>query len=421
MKNFFFATTVLASVSLASGAFASGSHGHGNGHDHGHESGMMSAMGNNVTVGGFYSFGYATLSDDYKGTASTEADSVTYGESELFIDFENHADNGLIYGVQIDLVIIDGEDGHADGGGESGTKEASIYLEGDFGTIVLGHNDNAFSSFQTKAPTGEGTFSQHMPHVLAGGNYAAFLHDMPVTHRHGTSLAETPAFIAGEDVEDDNNAKVAYFSPSFNGFSFGASTRDSDTESDNPASFGASFETGVGPGTLIVTGATYSNNADGEDKLSATTYGITYAMDAVTFTASRGKADIGDHLAGEDSHAQGGMTMTGHAHEHSFNFGGGEGDATREVTEFGIGFEVGDGIWIGFSHATSESNRGAAVAAGSIPVKHEGTFTSLSGDYEIAEGLGVFAAMNQFEVEDVGHPEHKNDGSVFVVGVEFVF
>ena len=146
MKKILYATTAIAAVSAISAANAQ-------------ESAMMSAAGNDLSIGGYYEFGYASRSDDHGGEENG-ADTFTYGESELYIDFETTSDSGLTYGVQLDLEVVNGSQHKVDGGDPNNTDEASIYVSGNFGTINLGHDDYASSLYNIWAPTHDGSISQ---------------------------------------------------------------------------------------------------------------------------------------------------------------------------------------------------------------------------------------------------------------------
>ena len=186
MKKILYATTAIAAVSAISAANAQ-------------ESSMMSAAGNDLSIGGYYEFGYASGSDD-RGGEENGADTFTYGESELYIDFETTSDTGLTYGVQLDLEVVNGSRHAVDGGDPNNTDEASIYVSGNFGTINLGHDDYASSLYNIWAPTHEGSISQDdSVHGIRYGDGAALrfigLND------NATLVAErSAAFARGEQV-----------------------------------------------------------------------------------------------------------------------------------------------------------------------------------------------------------------------------
>lgn len=418
MKKLLLATTALAAVAGISAASAQ-------------ESQMMSAGGNTLNIGGYYEFGWASHSDDFNGEENG-ADSKTYGDSELYIDFETTSDMGLTYGVQIDLEIVNGSR-YPESGPAKNAEESSLYVKGDFGTLHFGHDDNAYGRFITWAPTHEGATSQDDNIIGGSGRFVrpatagaadTSTEDAAVTAaeaavtaaqtaydgtRSAANLAalnEAEAFLADEQAARDaldptpestyghslaysgvgnyfeDNAKIAYVSPNFSGFQFGASVGDSDSSKDNPTALGASYSMDLGDMasgvSLTLTAANYTNGADGDDKVEDTQYGITVGAGDLTLTATQYSGDVGDE--------------------------------EKETTEFGIGFSVNDRLSVGASTANAEND----VA------QQEGSFQSISASYSLAPGLKTTIAVNQYDVEDNAELT-SNDGSEFVWQLEFGF
>ena len=433
MKKILYATTAIAAVSAISAANAQ-------------ESAMMSAAGNDLSIGGYYEFGYASRSDD-RGGDDNGADSFTYGDSELYIDFETTSDSGLTYGVQLDFEVVSGSR-HVESGPAKNAEESSIYVSGNFGTIHLGHDDYASTSYNIWAPTHEGSLGQdNSIHGLRYGEGAALRF---IDLNTATAAANRAAFAAGDNVDismtemqaatalartimsdnttadqefaeelaaavfvDDNgtdvlrglqqdinlahtasltqsddNAKISYHSPNLGGLSFGASFADSDSSENSPTAFGASFTGSVDKIPFVGGGFSYKlagwQLGNGADDLEETS------------TTHLGvNIGIGD------------LTLT------AAQLSGDISETTEdevETLEFGIGYAVHDSLSVGFSTADASNNDTDA----------EGTFQSVSVEYSIAPGLKTTAAYNQYEVE---RNEHliANNGSELVWQVEFAF
>ena len=424
MKRLLLASTALAAVLAASGASAQ-------------ESTMMTPAGNTLSIGGYYEFGWASISDDFKGP-DTGGDAFTYGDSELYIDFENTADNGLTYGVEIDLEIVDGSKHRGvDAGSTENTDEATIHVGGDFGTVYLGHDDNAYGRFQVWAPTHEGSTSQDDNVHVGGGRF---------TYEEGPGTEDDVHFAhamaysaAGMGSAYNDDAKVTYVSPSFSGFSFGASLEDKDNASDNPQAFGIGYTMDIGGGSISLMAGRYTNNADGDDKRTDGHYGISYTRGPLTFTAARyeGKGawtvDLTDF---PNSHVDLNSSTTEADDEVTIP------DVDLKTTELGIGYKVSDAFSIGASWATAEAEK-ALENMGQGPDAHvgqEGDFKSVSGEYIVAPGLKTTLAVNLYDIENTlnyplvdsttGNPfpmdqwfraGHKNDGTELVWQVEFSF
>ena len=433
MKKILYATTAIAAVSAISAANAQ-------------ESAMMSAAGNDLSIGGYYEFGYASRSDDRAGD-DNGADSFTYGDSELYIDFETTSDSGLTYGVQLDFEVVSGSR-HVESGPAKNAEESSIYVSGNFGTIHLGHDDYASTSYNIWAPTHEGSLGQDnsihglrygegaalrfidLDTATAAANRAAFAAgdnvDIGMTEMQAaTALARTimsdnttadqefaeelaaAVFVDdnGTDVlrglqqdinlahtasltQSDDNAKISYHSPNLGGLSFGASFADSDSSENSPTAFGASFTGSVDKIPFVGGGFSYKlagwQLGNGADDLEETS------------TTHLGvNIGIGD------------LTLT------AAQLSGDISETTEdevETLEFGIGYAVHDSLSVGFSTADASNNDTDA----------EGTFQSVSVEYSIAPGLKTTAAYNQYEVE---RNEHliANNGSELVWQVEFAF
>jgi hypothetical protein len=416
MKKVLLATTAITAISLAGVASAQ-------------ESQMMSAAGNTLSIGGYYEFGYATFSDDVKAPPGEESqsgdESFTYGDSELYIDFETSADNGLTYGVQIDLEVVNGTS-HAESGTAKNAEESSLYVGGDFGTVHFGHDDNAYGRFQTWAPTHEGATSQddniHYGKILRTGKV-----DSVVLAR--SSAGAGPAY--------EDNAKITYVSPNFAGLQVGVSVADSDQDDaeDNATSFGASYTLDLGAmisgATATFTGGSYNNNAgEPEDGTTASKksahqqIGVTLGAGNWTFTA--GQYD------GEGA---------------SDGSGGHNGAVEMSVLEYGIGYQISDALSVGASLASSETEGGTDQGfidprgpdgmagttddvdgqAGIYAEEASGDFQSVSGSYLIAPGLKTTLAYNQSDIEATtseatqGGESPANDSTEIVWQLEFSF
>ena len=94
-----------------------------------------------VTLGGYTTFRAATYDSDTPGATSREFQN----ETEIHVRADGKADNGLLYGVKIEV------ENDGDNGGIS-TDEASIYVGGSWGRIELGDHDGASDQLFIYAP-----------------------------------------------------------------------------------------------------------------------------------------------------------------------------------------------------------------------------------------------------------------------------
>lgn len=142
-----------------------------------------------VTVGG-HSKNYVGWSDQ---DDTRNFDMLRH--SELHINAEGTADNGLVYGFQVEMNV----DGHDDA---STVKESYVYLSSNFGRINLGSEDGANYLLQVAAPSADSNIDgiRQWINPLNGVGAIDYAND-----------------ITGQE------EKVTYLSPVFSGFQFGAS------------------------------------------------------------------------------------------------------------------------------------------------------------------------------------------------------
>ena len=383
MKKIILATTALVSVAFAGNALAQ-------------ESQMMSAMGNDINIGGYYEFSYQDYSDDGDSARGGDGNDFS-GDSELFIDFASVSDAGLEYGVGLELEIVNG---HSDATGEDNNiDEASIYIAGDFGRVVLGHNDHGGDSFQTWIGTDRTYGQDDAPgpkFVNVGdegtqGNFGASVRPHTVNAPYG------------------DGAKITYLSPSFSGFQFGVSMEDYGGN-DDATSVGAKYGFNLYGVDVTLKAAGYSG-VDHPDN-SSTSYGATFEYADFTFTAAAAEFEINDFVADSQALLADGTPNTSGTPV--------EVRAEPEVLGFGLGYDINEDLFVSAYYATSEDD----------VTNQELSTTSVGATYTIAPGLTATAALNSYEVEQkvrsastgvLATTAAKNEGEQLVLQVEFAF
>ena len=458
MKKILYATTAIAAVSAISAANAQ-------------ESAMMSAAGNDLSIGGYYEFGYASRSDD-RGGDDGGADSFTYGDSELYIDFETTSDSGLTYGVQLDFEVVSGSR-HVESGPAKNAEESSIYVSGNFGTIHLGHDDYASTSYNIWAPTHEGSLGQdNSIHGLRYGEGAALrfiglednasaeagfrdtfaeggnvvLSDITGVTGRADAISDLATAIAGTGADQDQRDAATATATAI----AAAVLVDGDHDGDNATG------TGTTPDVTFLRGLQQDINLAHTASLTQSDDNAKISYHSPNLGGLSFGASFADSDSSENSPTAFGASFTGSVDKIPFVGGGfsyklagwqlgngaddleetstthlgvniGIGDLTLtaaqlsgdisettedevETLEFGIGYAVHDSLSVGFSTADANNNDTDA----------EGTFQSVSVEYSIAPGLKTTAAYNQYEVE---RNEHliANNGSELVWQVEFAF
>jgi len=176
MKKILFAGTALALVSAAA---------------------PSSAAEMVVKLGGFVDFQAGFFDNDVDTNDFDFANEV-----EVHVNADGKADNGLEYGVQIQLELATAANGD---GRRVRTDEASIYVGGSWGRVVLGDDDGAVANMAVYAPTvGIGQLDG------IGWKFSTGFFDA------NNGYAFFP------DVTTDAT-KISYFTPSFAGFTAGIS------------------------------------------------------------------------------------------------------------------------------------------------------------------------------------------------------
>ena len=450
MKKILYATTAIAAVSAISAANAQ-------------ESAMMSAAGNDLSIGGYYEFGYASRSDDFSGD-DNGSDTFTYGESELFIDFETTSDAGLTYGVQLDFEVVNGNQ-HDAGGEAANADESSIYVSGNFGTIHLGHDDYASSLYNIWAPTHEGSISQDdsVNGLRYGEGAALSVIGLAETATAESTEAARNTFLEGGSV-DLSTANIAGLASRANAVSL----LEADYISGITSPTGDQRTAATAAANEVADAIFEDNSTDtlrglpGDVNL-AYTASLTQSSDNAKISyvspnlggLSFG-ASFADPKEGDNSPTSFGASFTGSVDRIPFVGGGfsyklagwqfgnggdelvetssthlgvniGIGDLTLtaaqlsgdisttsedelETLELGVGYAVHDALSVGFSTADAKNDDSG----------EEGTFQSVSLSYTIAPGLKTTAAYNLYEVER-NEVLVANSGSELVWQVEFAF
>lgn len=227
------------------------------------------AASEKVTWNAFTQFHAGSAYGEKGGMEADNAKSKPVGMSafdfrtnaEVHLKFSDTADNGLNYGFKVEL--------ETDQDSTKNTDENHIFISGDWGQIQLGDQDGAADQLKK---TGTTNFVFGMINNSTGASF-----DYAESKRKTSTVASI--------TRDGDNTKVTYLSPSFSGFTVGASYSP---EANDGGTFGESakgtmkdhFEAGVG----------YSGDFDG--------VGLGFGL-----TMTRSSTDLATHKAGTDATA----------------------------------------------------------------------------------------------------------------------
>lgn len=174
-----------------------------------------------VTIGG-HTKNYIGWADQDDGGATETRNFDMLRESEIHVNAEGTADNGLTYGFHVEL--------EADAGDDANTVEESyLYLSSNLGRLNLGSEDGANYLLQVAAPSADANIDgirQYIQPVNYANMFtAAAGATAPVIAANAAALAAVNSGVVLDYANDATafDEKITYLSPVWSGFQFGAS------------------------------------------------------------------------------------------------------------------------------------------------------------------------------------------------------
>ena len=165
-------------------------------------------------VGGYFRTAMGFISqDDSTGEFADAAQSHTLANDlEINISGSTTLDNGITAGFSAN---IEGNGGDTAATGSASLDERFVFFRGSFGQIRIGQNESARQEMTNFAPSGNYNFGVNSPFFIFGnpGNAAGIFNVR--TYSDGLG--------------NEDNLKLIYFSPTFNGFRIGASYSPEDS------------------------------------------------------------------------------------------------------------------------------------------------------------------------------------------------
>ncbi len=340
-----------------------------------------------------------SLSGEYRFNAAWLDQDVSAGfgrgyffkgdEAEIKISAENTADNGLKYGVTIELQTNTDDTNNSD--------EAFAFIDSDYGRIEMGDQDDVTDRMHLEGDS-----------VLVGragpdGDVADFF-----------NFGSGGAIDATGNDETSDATKISYFSPRIEGFQVGVSHTPDDgsngasfSETDNDGDFekvwgfGANFVRDF-DGIEIGLSATYEIG-DSEDSTGAETEG-----DLETISVG-GTIEYGGFAFGigyvdfqEKGQSQANIAL---------------GEDSGEYWNAGVAYTSGP--W-GVSVSYFQSEKSQPVGSGGDTTVD---IISVDGEYNVAPGWTTALSVNFVEADNINGTaaEVSNDGSVVILSNIFKF
>ncbi len=343
-----------------------------------------------VTLGGELRFNVAFIDQDVSAAAG-RGYTFSVDESEIKIGAKATADNGLNYGVNIELNAGAGDTANAD--------EAYAFIDSDsWGRVEMGDQDDTTDRMHVAA------------HNILVGRAGADGDSADYIAFGGTAI-DAP----GVDSTSDDT-KVSYFSPRFGGIQIGGSltpdsgevsggpaTSDADNDGDFENVFGLAInykgkfdDVGIEAGLIGEFGdSETATGADTEGEIETIGVGIN-----VTFAGIGLGAEYVDF-------AEKGIAAAART----------AGRDAGNYYQLGASYQTGPwGVSLGWFES-SVSN--ATGSGGDTDV----TIISLDGAYNVAPGWELMASLHLGEVDNMNSTaaEVNNDGTAFIVSNQFKF
>lgn len=285
-----------------------------------------------VSVSGSYEFTYVSQDSGIASTGSS-FDNFT-NDSDVKFSFTNKTDSGLTIGMHVVM-----ENGAED--------ESNMTISGGFGKLQLGADDGAGDQLTRTAHDLVG------PDALNDGGGAVL--------GSGGNLADDNADLIN-DVNDQN--AITYILPSMGGLTIGATYRD------------------AGSGT---------NNNDDETVVAGK---YAFESGAVKGSIHYGVNNIGGTTAGAGSLNSSSMALDVSTGPFRAVIAKAESDVTTaittEVTDYGIQYNVGNGLTLAAVGTQVEENTGGETS----------DITTVSAKYNIASGLDAYITYHDYDYED---------------------
>jgi len=155
-------------------------------------------------ISGYFRSAIAVISqDDADGELANTDSSITQSNDiEIGVGGSTTLDNGITVGFNAN---IEGNGGGAEG--SAALDERYVFFNGSFGQIQLGQVESARQAMTGFAPSGNYNFGVNSPFFIHGNAGGPFFNVR--TYDDGLG--------------NEDSIKMVYYSPSFNGFKFGAS------------------------------------------------------------------------------------------------------------------------------------------------------------------------------------------------------
>ncbi len=415
MKKFLYGTTALAAAGLISGPA------------------LAQADPLHFELGGYFQqfFGVTDMDFNADGTTNSSS-SVSYKNAEVYFKMRGELDNGLKIGGRLEL--------EGDNGGDQ-IDQAYLTLAGGFGSLRLGSINTGRYSM------GWNTDAVQVGVPINSGWMSTFV---AVRNETGSRF-RSPGVSTVIDTSNDEE-KITYFTPRFNGFQFTASwtpeahdSRSGSVGQGGETSFSGSsdesffytdaLDFGVsysgefqGVGVEVQGGIGFADAPDVAESVGFDDYfmyqgGIAFSYQG--FSIAGGFAVVDEALAFRCTAATAATTLTLGTTAGSIAFtvpaAAAACTSSNEGDSFHVGIAYETGPW-GISATYFQGEEEGITAAAGQPGDEENTFASIAVSYTLGPGIRTSATYLHLEVEDdLPGNAGDNEADAFIVGIHLGF
>ena len=375
MKKILFGTTAL----LAAGAFVSTA---------------QASDPIKLSLGGYMEYWVAGANQDGDYAAPVNSFDIQ-GESEVWFGGKTTLDNGMTIGVDVQL------EAGSNNNNDDTIDESYLYLEGKYGKMILGSENDAAYLMHVRAPDAS---QMGGPWINTEGDTVQYL---PT----GTGVSGINTI---NDLLSDNN-KVTYFTPKFYGVQLGASYTPSNNNSGDDAwANGVTNSENIGKAMDFDDawsfGGTYAGSFSGVGVKASVGY---VTMDINTPIANDAKDPVQEYSAGMAVSYQG-FTVGGAAKRRVANSA--SGMSATDGFAWNAGLMYAEGPYkVSYNYASSEVE-GAATNAGEDTIHVH----RIGGSYDLGPGVILFSELAYSSSKDEG-ADVNNGAYGGVVGLHLNF
>jgi hypothetical protein len=315
------------------------------------------------SISGAMEWTYESRDHGTAGTTTGASDDDFSSDTNVKLTFENKTDSGLTIGLVYDMESVGDDNANA-----NDADENYMYIKGGFGTIMLGQNDGAGDQLTRTA------------HDLVGPDAAS---DNGGGFTGSGNLADDNADLVN-DIGDENN--ITYMLPAMGGLSVGVSYKDAgdgaaDNADETVVGVKYAFSSGAVKGTLHYGNNTIGGANAGDGSTNSTSMAIDIASGPFRAVMAKAESDVTTAI-------------------------------TTEITDYGVQYNVGNGITLAAVGTQIEENTGGETS----------DITTVSVKYNVASGLDAYLTYHDYDYEDgTTGTTADDDGTVTFITIKASF